>query len=148
MSQKEVVIWEAGQGWPAALFQLGQGRFSVAISSDYAETCRLASQSPYAVALWEVNLSNWEDRARRLTEFLNSRPSSGVVIAAQGLAVSIRDLFREFGALLILEDRLAGLHLVRILDRQRLFERRSTPNWREQVTTTLPWLEIDPPTRY
>lgn len=109
----EVIVWPSGQGWAAALYQLADGRLSLAIAEDFDQLSRLASQNPYAVSVWEVNLTNWEDRARRLSEFLRSRPSGGVCIALDGLPESARDLFQELGAPMILCDRLSGVDLLR-----------------------------------
>ncbi len=141
MSRTAAIVWDSGQSWAAALGQLCAGRFRVAVSTEYAGICRIASQCPYAVSLWEVNLTNWEDRVRRLREFVRERPSPGVAIAVSDVPPLAVELFREFGALMILEDRLDGVTLLRVLERQRQLEPAAAPTWREMVQTTIPWLD-------
>lgn len=137
----DLVVWEAGQSWAAALLQLSQGSLSIRVSSEYDEICRLAAQNPYAAALWEVNLSNWEDRARRTSLFLRNLPCAGVVISLEGLTPDVCELFRELGATWILNDRLDGVGLLRSLERQRQITKPSPLHWRAQVGVRLPWLD-------
>jgi hypothetical protein len=140
-SRPEILIWEAGQSWAAALRQLCHRNFSIAVTSQYEEICRLAAQCPYAVSLWEVNLSNWEDRARRLCHFRRNHPSAGVAIATKGVPDEVQELFCELGVKMILKDRLSGMPLLRSLDRLRQVESSAATNWREHVTIKLPWIE-------
>lgn len=136
----ELLVWDAGQDWAAAIRQLSQGDLQVAVSSEYDELCSAASQNPYAVSLWEVNLSNWEDRARRLSDFLRTRPTAGVCISAERLPLEVQALFRELGVLMILADRLAGVALLRLLERQRQRVFSKTRDLQAQIATPLPWL--------
>ncbi|WP_300293951.1 hypothetical protein, partial [Nitrosomonas sp.] len=68
-----LVVWSSGAEWGPALVQLSEGRFRVANCEKYEEFCDLMSLNPYAVCLWEVNLSNWEERARRLGRYVRQR---------------------------------------------------------------------------
>lgn len=136
----DLLVWDAGQDWAAALRQLSDGELHVAVTSEYGELCSAASQNPYAVSLWEVNLSNWEDRSRRLSDFLRTRPTAGVCISAENLPVEVQVFFRELGVLMILTDRLAGVGLLRLLARRREREFPKNRDLHTQIATPLPWL--------
>lgn len=140
MHQTSLIIWESGQSWAPALRQLSGGRIRCSVGHDYDEIRRLAIQCPYAVLLWEVNLTNWEDRVVRLRELVRERPSPAVAIAVASLPPSVAELFLETGALTVLHDRLDGLKLLRIIERQSLPKQSSTPQWRELVEIPVPWL--------
>lgn len=136
----DLLVWDAGQDWAAAIRQLSDGEIHVAVSSEYGELCSAASQNPYAVSLWEVNLSNWEERARRLGDFLRARPSAGVCISAECLPLEVQAFFRELGVLMILTDRLAGVGLLRLLERQRQRAFSKPRDVQTQIATRLPGL--------
>lgn len=147
-SRAEVIVWEAGQSWAAALRQWRQTPLTIAVTSDYDNLCSLTSKSPYAVSLWEVNLFNWEDRVQRLGQFRRRYRVAGVVVAIEELGDEVQELFQELGAAMILKDRLSAAILFRALDRLRQVGPPIAPNWRDYVTTTLPWLnDADRPPR-
>lgn len=144
MHQTSLLIWESSQSWAPALLQLSGGRIRCTVGRDYDEIRRLATQCPYAVLLWEVNLTNWEDRVVRLREFLRERTSPAVAIAAENLPPLVVELFLETGALIILHDRLDGLVLLRIIERQCPPEQTSMFEWRDLVEIQIPWLVHHP----
>lgn len=140
-----VVVWASGGEWGPALVQLAQGRFRVVCCDQYEEFCGLAASSPYAVRLWEVNLSNWEERARRLAEFVRQQPQPSVAIAPVGLPPAAEALFEEFGALNVVRRRLEGMRLVQIALRRLAESPPQAPSWRNVVATPIPWLQNHTP---
>jgi hypothetical protein len=136
----QVIVWGAGQDWAAAL---RQWRPSLVIEepADYEEFCKSANRLPYAVSLWEVNLSNWKERAGRLIQFRRRHFTTGLAVATSGVIDEIGCLFQEVGAFMVMKDRLAAAFFLRALDRSNQWDPTATPNWRDHVATKIAWLD-------
>jgi hypothetical protein len=141
MSRVDAIIWEAGLGWFAALAQIGGRDLRLARVSEFAEFRATAVQCPYAVSLWEVNLSNWETRAKQLAEFARRQPEACIAMAPDELPAGVIELFREFGATMILRDRLESALFLRWATRHRRLHPDVASQWRDIVQTSIPWLD-------
>jgi hypothetical protein len=144
MASADIIVWEAGGDGAAALRQLGEGKFRVERTLDYREFCATAATNPFAIGLWEVNLSNWEARAEQLVEFAQRHPRTVVAIAAIGLPNAVIELLRELGAALVARHRLEERLVLKLAARRQESNSSDFASWRETIQTPITWLPSEP----
>lgn len=143
MSAVDIVVWEAGGKSAAAIRQLGEGNFTVESCSNYTENCDLAASNPFAICLWEVNLSNWETRARQLIQLVGEQPHVIVTIAASELPDAVIELLQEIGARLVFRDCLEARSLLRMAAHRKAAKGGGSTQWRSIVQKPVDWLSCD-----
>jgi hypothetical protein len=148
MSIADVIVWEASGDSAAALRQLnqdiGEGQVTVEKVLDYWEICESGVGNPFAICLWEVNLSNWETRAEQLAEFTRALPNAVVAIAASDLPEAVIELLQELGAPLVVRDRLEARWVLQLAARWKKSRPDDPSSWRTIVQTPIAWLDGDP----